>query len=96
MISYFSLKVLIPSHAVPKWGVASGCPAFMGGLSPAPFRLVVPASHAENVTNFGIDKILVPDKISRFHLFSPNYSSCAAHGTFRYFELCSICLRDVL
>ncbi len=36
------------------------------------------------------------DKISRFHLFSPNYSSCAAYGTFRYFERCSVCLREGL
>jgi hypothetical protein len=56
MISYVSQKVLIPSHAVPKCGVASGCPAFMGGLSPAPYRLVVPASHAEK------SQILAPTK----------------------------------
>jgi hypothetical protein len=40
MISYVSQKMLIPSHAVPKCGVASGHPAFMGGLSPARYRLV--------------------------------------------------------
>jgi hypothetical protein len=36
----------------------------MGGLSPALNRLVVPARHAENVTNIGVDKILTPAKIS--------------------------------
>jgi hypothetical protein len=36
----------------------------MGVLSPALYRLVVPASHAENVTNIGVDKISVPAKIS--------------------------------
>jgi hypothetical protein len=44
--------------------VASGRPAFMGGLSPALYRLVVPARHAENDTNIGVDKILAPAKIS--------------------------------
>jgi hypothetical protein len=58
MISYISQTVLIPSHAVAKCGVASGCPAFMGRLSPVLYRLVVPARHAENVTNLGADKIL--------------------------------------
>jgi hypothetical protein len=33
MISYVSQKVLIPPHAVAKCGIASGRPAFMGGLS---------------------------------------------------------------
>jgi hypothetical protein len=32
------------------------CPAFMGGLYPVQYRLVVPARHAENVKNFGADK----------------------------------------
>jgi hypothetical protein len=36
----------------------------MGGLSPALFRLAVPARCAENVTNIGVDKILAPAKIS--------------------------------
>jgi hypothetical protein len=45
-------------HAVAKCGVASGRPAFMGGLSPVLYQLIVPARHAENVTNFGADKIL--------------------------------------
>ncbi len=50
--------VLIPLHAVAKCGVASVRPAFMGGLSPTLYRLIVPARHAENITNFGTDKIL--------------------------------------
>jgi hypothetical protein len=56
-ISYVSLMVLIPLNAVAKCGVASGRPAFMGGLSPALYQLVVPACHIENVTDFGADKI---------------------------------------
>ncbi len=36
-ISYISLMVLIPLHAVTKCGVASGRRAFMVGLSPAPY-----------------------------------------------------------
>jgi hypothetical protein len=58
-ISFVFQMVLIPLHAVTKCGVASGRPAFMGGLSPALYRLIVLARHAENVTNFGVDKILV-------------------------------------
>jgi hypothetical protein len=54
MISYVSQKVLISSHAVAKYGDASAHPAFMGRLSPALYWLVVPAHHAENVTNFGV------------------------------------------
>ncbi len=42
MISYVSQKVLIPPHAVAKCVIASGRPAFKGGLSPALYRLVVP------------------------------------------------------
>jgi hypothetical protein len=56
-ISYVSLMVLIPLHAVAKCGVASGHPAFLGGLSPVLYRLIVPARHAENITNFGANKI---------------------------------------
>jgi hypothetical protein len=44
----------------------SGGPAFTGGLSPVPYRLAVPVRHAENVTNFGADKISVAAKISPF------------------------------
>jgi hypothetical protein len=50
--------VLLSFHAVAKCGVASGRPAFMGGLSPVLYRLIVPARHAKNITNFGADKIL--------------------------------------
>ncbi len=54
MFSYFSLMMMLLSvHVDVKWGIASLCPAFMGGLSPARYRLVVPARHAENVQNFG-------------------------------------------
>jgi hypothetical protein len=56
-ISYVSLMVLLSLHAVAKCGVASGRPAFMGGVSPVLYRLIVPARHAENVTNFGADKM---------------------------------------
>jgi hypothetical protein len=56
-ISYVSLMVLLSLHAVTKCGVASGRPAFMGGLSSVLYRLIVPARHAENVTNFGTVKI---------------------------------------
>jgi hypothetical protein len=62
-ISYVSQKVLSPPQV--KCGVASGRPAFMGGLSPpALYQLVVPARHAENVTNIGLNKISAPTKIS--------------------------------
>jgi hypothetical protein len=57
-ISYVSLMVLLSLHAVAKCGIVSGRPAFMGGLSPILYRLIVPARHAENVTDFGADKIL--------------------------------------
>jgi hypothetical protein len=57
-ISFVSQIMLIPPHAVAKCGVASGHPAFMCRLSPALYRLVVPTYHAENITNFGADKIL--------------------------------------
>ena len=36
----------------------------MGGLSPALYRLIVAARHAENVTNIGVEKISAPAKIS--------------------------------
>ncbi len=35
------------SHADPKWGSSSGCPAFMGGVPPVLYRLLVPARHAK-------------------------------------------------
>ncbi len=56
-ISFVSQMVLIPLHAVAKCGIASGQPAFMGGLSLALYWLILPARHAENVTNFGADKV---------------------------------------
>jgi hypothetical protein len=58
-ISYVSLMVLLSLPAVVKCGVASSRPAFMGGLTPVLYRLIVPARHAENVTNFSADKISV-------------------------------------
>jgi hypothetical protein len=58
-ISYVSLMVLFSVHAVAKYGVASGCPAFMGRLSLVLYRLVVQACHAENLTKLGTIKISV-------------------------------------
>jgi hypothetical protein len=72
MFSYISPKIMISPRAVTKCAVAAGCLAFMGGLSPTPYRLIVPARNAENVTNIGVDKIPAPAKIS---LISPNCSS---------------------
>ncbi len=69
MFSYFSQKVLIPPRVVDKCAIAAGRTAFMGGLSPALYRLIVPARHTVNVTNIGVDKISAPAKIL------PNYSS---------------------
>ncbi len=58
-ISYISLMmVLLSVRSVVKWGIVSRCPTFLGGLSPVLNRLVVLARHAENVQNFGKDKIL--------------------------------------
>ena len=51
------MMVLHSLHAVVKCVVASSCPAFKGGLSSLLYRLIVPARHAENVKNFGADKI---------------------------------------
>jgi hypothetical protein len=59
-MSYVSLMLLIPLHAVAKCGIASGRPAFMAGLSLALCRLIVPARHAENIKNFGANKISAP------------------------------------
>jgi hypothetical protein len=65
-IFYVSLMVLISLHAVAKCGVALWPPCFYGQtLSrtvPACFLLC----HAENVTNFGADKILAAAEISSF------------------------------
>jgi hypothetical protein len=57
MFSYFSQKVLISPCAVTKCVFAAGRPAFMGGLFPALYRLIVPACQAENVTNIGVNKL---------------------------------------
>jgi hypothetical protein len=43
MFSYVSQKVLIPPHGVAKCADATRRPAFMGGLSPALYWLIVPA-----------------------------------------------------
>jgi hypothetical protein len=40
MFSYFSLKMLYSPYAVTKCAVATGRPAFMGGLSPALYWLI--------------------------------------------------------
>ena len=64
MFSYFSQMVLIPPRALTKCAVAAGRPALMGELSPALYRLIVPARQTENVTNIGADKISTPAKIS--------------------------------
>jgi hypothetical protein len=56
LISYISPMVLLALHAVVKCVIASCRPAFMGGLSPVLYRLIVPARHAENVTNFGAER----------------------------------------
>jgi hypothetical protein len=51
-------------RAVAKRAVAAGHPAFIDGLSPALYRLIVPARQTENVTNIGADKISTAAKIS--------------------------------
>jgi hypothetical protein len=38
--------------------------AFMGGLSTALYRLIVPARHAKYVKNLRVDKIFAPAKFS--------------------------------
>jgi len=58
MFSYFYLKMLTSPRAVTKCAIAADCPAFKGRLSSALHQLVVPAHHAENITNIGIKKIL--------------------------------------
>jgi hypothetical protein len=63
-VSCVSQMVLIPPHEIAKCAIASGRPAFMGGLSPAMYQLVVLACYAENVTNIEVDKISAPTKIS--------------------------------
>jgi hypothetical protein len=39
-LMFSSLNMLSSPHAVTKCGVATGCPAFMRGLSPALYRLI--------------------------------------------------------
>jgi hypothetical protein len=58
------LKMLSSPHAVTKCGIAAGRPAFMGGLSPALYRLICTGPPCRNITNIGVDKILAPPKIS--------------------------------
>jgi len=58
------LKMLSSPHAVTKCGVAAGRPAFMGGLSPALYRLICTSPPCRNVTNIGVDKMSAPAKIS--------------------------------
>ncbi len=41
------VDVLILEHVVSKWGVSSHHSAFRGRLSPVPYRLFVPAHHAQ-------------------------------------------------
>ncbi len=72
MFSYFSQKVLIPPRAVAKNAVAAGSPALMGGLSPALYRLIVPARHGETSQILVLTKCQHPP---RFHWFLPNFSS---------------------
>jgi hypothetical protein len=54
MFSHVSQKMLIPPHAVAKCAVATGGPTFMGRLSPALYRPIVLAHHAENVKNIDV------------------------------------------
>ena len=54
------LEDVVLSHVVTKCGVAAGRPAFMGGLSPALYRLIDTGPPCRNVTNIGIDKTLAP------------------------------------
>ena len=55
MVSYFALmKVLLPVHVDVKWGLASLWPAFMGGLSPVLYQLIVLARHTQNGQIFGV------------------------------------------
>jgi hypothetical protein len=73
LMFYFSQKVLIPPRAVAKCAVAAGRPAFMGGLSPALYRLIVPAPQMKKTSQIlALTKYRRPP---RFHCFSPNYSS---------------------
>jgi hypothetical protein len=72
MFSLVSQKVLISPHAVAKCGVAAARPAFMGGLSPPLYWLIVSARCAKT------SQILASTeywRLLRYHWFYPNYSS---------------------
>jgi hypothetical protein len=58
------LKMVSAPHAVTKYGVAAGRPAFVGELSPALYRLICTGLPCRNITNIGVNKISVPTKIS--------------------------------
>jgi hypothetical protein len=58
------LKMVSSPHAVTKCVVAADRPAFVGGLSPKLYRLICTGPPSRNITNIGVDKILVPAKIS--------------------------------
>ncbi len=64
MFSYFSLMMLYSPRAVAKCAVATDRPALLADPLPHCTGLFVPARHAENITNIGVDKILAPAKIS--------------------------------
>ncbi len=51
MSTFSSLLMLNLEHVVSKWGMSYLGPAFMGGLSPVPYRLLVPDRHAQKWLN---------------------------------------------
>ncbi len=51
MSTFCSSLMWWTSHVVSKWGGSSGCPAFMGGISPVLYGLFVPARHAKKWLN---------------------------------------------
>jgi hypothetical protein len=69
MISYVSQKVLIPSNAVPKCGVASGRPAFMGGLSPARTGLLYQSAMQKTSQILAPTKYWCPTRFQDFTYF---------------------------
>jgi hypothetical protein len=62
-ISYVSWMVSLSLHAVAKCGVASGRPAFMGGLSPVLHRLIVQAAMLKTSQILAPTKYRCPPKI---------------------------------
>jgi hypothetical protein len=64
--------VLLSLLAVVKCGVASGCPAFMGGLSLYCTDLLYQPTMLKTSQILALTKYRRPPKI---HLFSPNYGS---------------------